>query len=183
MRIVAGVCFAALALVACGKAADKPATAPNATSPAPAPAPLMVDARPHLKAGLWQITMAGAPMQASSCIDDASQKADAALGQDMDQTACAKRSWSRIPGGVAFEFDCTTDGSRMVSKGTVTGDFNSAYRMESEVSGSRDGQSFSHKQVMEAKYLGACPAGMKPGDKQITVNGRTMVVPGATAPG
>jgi hypothetical protein len=181
MRTVAGVCFAVLALAACGKPADKPA--PAAAAAAKSPVPPGIEAAPHLKAGLWEITVGDTPMKASSCIDDATQNDGAALGQSLDRRDCTKSTWTRIPGGVAFELDCVTEGMHMTSKGTVTGDFNSAYRMESDVTGSRDGQSFTHKQVIDAKYMGACPKGMNPGDKQITVNGRTMVLPGGRAPG
>jgi hypothetical protein len=181
MRLLAGVCLAALALTACSKPADKAREAGPVAAPKP-PTPAGFATAPRLKPGLWEITVGGAPMKASSCIDEATQKDAAAMGQGMDRGNCTRNSWNRIPGGMAFEFDCTTNGTHMISKGTVTGDFNSAYRMESEVTGEREGQSFTHKQVIDAKYLGACPSGMKPGDQQVTVNGRTMMLPARRAP-
>lgn len=183
MRLAAGICLAALALTACHKAADTTDGAAATKVAAKPPVPPGIDAAPHLKAGLWEITVSGAPMKASSCIDDATQNDAAALGQSMDRRNCTKSVWNRIPGGVAFEVDCTTEGMHLTSKGTVTGDFNSAYRMESDVTGSRDGQTFTKKQVIDAKYMGACPSSMSPGDRQVTVNGRTMVLPGGRAPG
>ena len=179
MRMLVGACLAALALAACGKPADK--TAPAV--PAKPPVPAGIDAAPHLKAGLWEITVDGAPMTATSCIDDASQNDTAALGQSLDRRNCTKSTWSRISDGVAFEFDCTTEGRHFTSKGTVTGDFNSAYRMEADVTGSADGQTMATRQAISAKYLGACPSGMKPGDKQVTMNGRTMMIPASRPPG
>lgn len=178
MRKLAGVCLAALALTAC----DKPADKTGAAAPVAAPKPAVMATAPRLKPGLWEITVGGAPMKASSCIDEATQKDAAAMGQGMDRGNCTRNSWNRIPGGMAFEFDCTTNGTHMISKGTVTGDFNSAYRMELDITGTRDGQSFTHKQVIDAKYLGACPAGMKPGERQVTVNGRTMMLPAGRGP-
>lgn len=183
MRLAAGICLAALALTACNKASDTTAGDAAAKVAAKPPVPPGIDAAPHLKAGLWEISVEGMPMKASSCIDDATQSDTAALGQSLDRRDCTRSDWNRIPGGVAFSFDCTTDGRHMTSKGTVTGDFNSAYRMEAEVTGSHDGQSFTRKQVIDAKYQGACPSGMNPGDRQVTVNGRTMVLPAGRAPG
>lgn len=181
MRMLAGACLAVLALAACGKPADKTGTTAAAVAEKP-PVPPGVEAAPHLKAGLWEMTVEGAPMTATSCIDDATQSDTAALGQGLDRRNCAKSKWSRIPGGLAFEFDCTTEGRHLTSKGTVTGDFNSAYRMEADVTGSADGQTIARKQVISARYMGACPSGMNPGDKQVTMNGRTMTIPAGRAP-
>ncbi len=187
MRIVAGVCLAALALAACGKpagtAANKIAAAGDDAVVVPVPVkpvPPGIDAAPHLKAGLWEITVEGTPAKARSCIDDKTQADSAALGQGLDRRNCSKSDWSRIPGGVAFSFDCDNDGTRMTSKGTVIGDFNSAYRMEAEAGITRNGVTQTAKQAIDARYVGACPAGMKPGDKQVTIEGRTFTVPGST---
>ena len=177
MRIIARVCFAALALAACNKPAEKAGAA--AERP---PVPAGIDEAPHLKAGLWEINVEGMPAKASSCIDDKTQADSAALGQGLDRRNCTKSDWNRIPGGIAFEFDCTNDGMHVTSKGTVTGDFNSAYRMEADVSGTKAGQSFKRRQVIDAKYMGACPSGMNAGDRQITINGTTMMIPAERGP-
>lgn len=186
MRIIAGVCFTALALAACNKPAEKAevavADAP-AAAPAATPVPAGIDAAPHLKAGLWEITPAGMPGKVRSCIDEKTQSDGAVLGQGLDRRNCAKSEWSRVATGVAFSFDCDNDGTRVTSKGTVTGDFNSAYRMEADASVTKDGVTKSAKQVIDARYVGACPAGMKPGDKQITINGRTMALPSGVGDG
>lgn len=184
MRIVAGVCFAALALAACNKPADKTGDASVAAVEKP-PVPPGIDAAPHLKAGLWEITpqMAGANGKVRTCVDDRTQSDSAVLGQGLDRRNCAKSDWSRIPTGVAFSFDCDNDGTRVTSKGTVTGDFSSAYRMEADATVTKDGVTHSAKQVIDARYVGACPADMKPGDTQVTINGRTLTMPGARAPG
>jgi hypothetical protein len=174
MRILAGVCLAALALAACNKPAETAEAPAVAGKP---PVPPGIDAAPHLKAGLWEISVEGTPMRAQSCIDDATQSDGAALGQSLDRRDCAKSDWDRIPGGMAFEIDCTTGGRHFTSKGTVTGDFNSAYRMEADVSGSASGKTLTAKQVISARYVGACPANMKPGDKRVMVNGQTLDVP------
>lgn len=181
MRIAAGVCLAVIAVAACSKPAEKSevASAEGAAPAAKAARPVLpgIDAAPHLRAGLWEITVEGMPARARTCIDDKTQSDSAVLGQGVDRSNCSKSTWRRIPGGIAFEFACDNDGMKMASKGTVTGDFNSAYRMEADLTGSRDGETFTQKQVIDARYVGACPAGMKPGDSQITVNGRTITAP------
>lgn len=185
MRIVAGVCFAALALAACNKTSEKAEAAAGApaTAAVEAPVPAGIDAAPHLKAGLWEITPANMPGKVTSCIDDATQSDTAVLGQGLDRRKCAKSDWSRTPTGIAFSFDCDNNGTRVTSKGTITGDFNTAYRMEADASLTKGGITKSTKQVIDARYLGACPAGMKPGDKQITINGRTMSLPNGAGDG
>jgi hypothetical protein len=187
MRIVAGVCLAALALAACNRTPAKTEVADTETAAAttPKPVPPGIDAAPHLRAGLWEITskVAGMEGKVRSCVDDTTQSEGAVLGQGLDRRNCTKSDWSRIPGGVAFAFDCDNDGTRVTSKGTVTGDFNTAYRMEADAGMTRGGVTRTAKQVVDARYAGACPSGMKPGDKQVTVNGRVINIPAGTAPG
>lgn len=172
MRIVAGLCFAMLALTACSKSAGK-AEAPAA--PGVAPAPTVLNGPPPIKPGLWEITSKDMPAKIRTCTDEHTQS-DVATQGGTPKT-CAKRTWGRIPNGVAFEFDCENDGSRVTSKGTVTGDFSTRYTMQADASLTKNGVVKTIKQSVTATYLGACPAGMKPGDKQITINGRTMNLP------
>lgn len=183
MRIIAGVCFAALALAACSKAADKTAATAVSGPVEKAPVPAGIDAAPHVRAGLWEISSADMPGKLASCIDDNTQADSAALGQGLDRRNCAKSDWNRIPDGIAFSFDCNNDGVRVTSKGTVTGDFSSAYTMKADASMTKDGITRSAKQSIDARYVGACPANMKPGDRQITINGRTMKLPAGAGPG
>ncbi len=173
MRLIVGACFAALALSACQKAAE---TA-DVGKAERAPVPPGIDAAPLLKAGLWELTAEGVPMRAESCVDAASQSETAALGQSLDRRSCTKSIWTPIPGGMAFEFDCKTDGRHYTSKGMVTGDFEKAYRMEADVSGSENGQTMTARQVVNARYAGACPNNMKPGDKRVSMNGQTVPIP------
>lgn len=182
MRIVAGVCFAALALAACNKPADKAGTGPVAAVEKPQ-VPPGIDAAPHLRAGLWEISSEGMPGKVRSCIDDQTQSDSAILGQGLDRRNCAKSDWSRLPNGIAFDFDCDNDGTRVTSKGTVTGDFSTSYTMSADASITKDGVAHTARQSITATYLGACPAGMKAGDKQVTINGRTLTMPGGQAPG
>jgi len=176
MRIAAGVCFALVALAACSKPADK-AEVPAAV----APTPVGLEGPPPLKPGLWEITSKDIPGQISTCTDEHTQ--GQIVGQDVEHQTCAKKSWRRIPTGVAFDFDCDTDGTRVTTKGTVTGDFSTTYTMQADASVTRDGVSHTIKQSVTATYRGACPAGMKPGDKQMTINGRTMRLPDGVGDG
>jgi hypothetical protein len=179
MRILVGICVATLALGACQKAAETAEVA----APEKGPVPPGLDAAPLLKAGLWELTPEGVPMRAQSCIDEATQADSAALGQNLDRRYCTRSVWVPIPGGMAFEFDCTADGRRYTSKGMVTGDFEKAYRMEADVTGAENGKTVSARQVVNARYSGACPVDMKPGDKRVVVNGQTLPIPAAEPAG
>lgn len=173
MRLIVGACFAALALSACQKAAE---TA-DVGKAERAPVPPGIDAAPHLKAGLWEIVPEGIPMRVESCLDEAVQAEGAFLGQSLDRRNCTKSDWKQIPGGMAFEIDCKSEGRHYTSKGMVTGDFDKAYRMEADVSGSENGQTITARQVINARYAGACPNNMKPGDKRVSMNGQTVPIP------
>lgn len=185
MRIVVGVMFAALALAACNKPADKTdAGGDVAAGPVEkAPVPPGIDAAPHVKAGLWEVSNGDMPGKLSTCIDANTQADSAALGQGLDRRNCSRSTWNRIDGGIAFDFDCRSEGVRVTSKGTVTGDFSRAYTMKADASMTKNGVTRTAQQVIEARYVGACPSGMKPGDRQLTIDGRTMKLPAGRMPG
>lgn len=96
----------------------------------------------------------------------------------MSSTRPAQEELAPHRHGVAFDFDCDTDGTRVTTKGTVTGDFSTTYTMQADASGPVVTGSLTISKSVTATYRGACPAGMKPGDKQMTINGRTMRLPG-----
>lgn len=175
MRLVAGLCLAAITLAACNKAPDQ---AETAAPPAARPVPPGIDAAPHLKAGLWAITNAAVPGEARTCVDDRSQSESAVIGQGLDRRNCSKSDWKAVPGGAAFDFVCENDGATLTSKGAITGDFNSAYRIDGEASMTINGEARTAKTSIEARYMGPCPADLQPGDSQITMNGKTFTVPG-----
>jgi hypothetical protein len=130
---------------------------------------------PARKPGLWELKMVPETAKAAPqitmqlCVDAASDHAIMTAGLAMGGSCTVNRSQS----GAALQFDatCDRDGRHTVSHTTITGDFQSAYQLK-VVSDSEGGNPALPKHsaiTQEAKWLGACPAGMNPGD---------MVMPG-----
>jgi hypothetical protein len=113
-------------------------------------------------------------MTSQQCIDD---KTDEAMQRSaLEGTAalhCERGPLTKIPGGFESSSVCKTSHGTVSSKMRVIGDMQSAYHIE--VASHRDppvGGMADTQTTMEAKWLGACPADMKPGDMR--VNGMTM---------
>ncbi|SFQ38947.1 DUF3617 family protein [Variovorax sp. 770b2] len=136
---------------------------------------------PARKPGLWEIqtgdaTGKGAGHTVQQCIDAASDKALRDMGQGMGKDMCARQDL-RIEGGkLVMDSVCKIGTTTATSHAVMTGDFNSTYRMESKstysppLMGRTEGTS-----VMEAKWVGPCKPGQKPGD-MVMPNGMTMNV-------
>lgn len=126
-------------------------------------------ATPQRKAGNWQMTMTmqgmPKPMVSQFCTDPTVEKKVSALGQAAPGQSCSDTKVSRSPGGFAFESTCAMGGRTTHTKGTATGDFNSAYKlvMVSEMSPPIAGRAQSTVTI-DNKWLGPCPAGKTPGD-------------------
>lgn len=174
MRVYAVVALGALALAACSKKEDK-AAAPDAAASASASggnASATADpvAMPKRKPGLWSHTIAaeGANQTMQVCIDADTDSKMSVWGQAVSKDMCSKNSFAAAPGGYAFESECDMgEMGRVVSKGTVTGDFASAYTVKttSTTTGSSMPQANTTSEMtLTAKWEGACPAGMKGGD-------------------
>ena len=140
---------------------------------------------PKRKSGLWEINMdnagghgkSGRVMTMSQCVDSAKDDLSRQIGQDMAREAkCSQSNMRRMPGGVAFDSTCEFNGTKMKSATSITGDFSSSYKMEIHTTyepplfGRAEGT-----MTMEAKYLGACKAGQRPGDMTMP-GGMTMNV-------
>jgi hypothetical protein len=173
----------ALALCACKPGPDKTVGgAPAAANPAPAPssAPTGDGAPPSVKAGLWEMKMdvEGAPkgLSAKACIDPAVQGEGAAYGQQFAKSDCSENHWTRVPGGVDFRSVCDIRTSHVETNGQVRGDFASHYTVSLDATITRDGVTKKGKTVIDSTRLGDCPSGMSPGDKQITMAGRTITI-------
>jgi hypothetical protein len=139
---------------------------------------------PTLKAGLWesQVTRDGAAAKTPAmkmCMDATVQKEmlDAGMGtmKDMCSKNEIRRDGNRMYGNAECRLGETTMKSNAVT--TFTGDV--AYR--SEVKSTFDppmaGRS-SGTTVIEAKWTGACPAGMQPGEV-VLPDGRKVNMRGA----
>jgi hypothetical protein len=138
---------------------------------------------PSRKPGLWEIQTgdgtgkgpaAGHTMQ--QCIDAASDKALRDMGQGMGKDMCSKQELRADGGKLVMDSVCKIGNTTATSHAVMSGDFGSAYRMESKSSynpplmGRAEGTS-----VMEARWIGPCKADQKPGD-MVMSNGMKMNV-------
>lgn len=139
---------------------------------------------PHRKNGLWETSMkvaqhAATGIKAQQCIDEHSDEAMQRRAMEGDPSLqCARADVSNIPGGFETSSVCKTNRGTLTSKMHITGDMQSAYRME--ISAHRDppqGTLTDTQTIVDAKWLGACPADMKAGDMRI--NGMILHMGGA----
>ena len=128
---------------------------------------------PSRKAGLWEqtVTRDGKPGRLGVlklCLDASSDAKIGVFGRHFAKGAC-ERSVTRDANGVYhFTAECTLrDGAKVKTQGTAMGDFGSAYTVRSDVDVT--GASFGpmngdHEINVNGRYLGPCPADLKPGD-------------------
>jgi hypothetical protein len=138
---------------------------------------------PKRKPGLWAHTVNTEGMQQTMklCIDADTDAKMTVWGQAASKEMCAKNVVTAAPGGYAFESECDMGQMGKTSgKGTVTGDFNSAYTVKttSTTTGSSMPQANKTSETtLTAKWEGPCPAGMKGGDMRMTMpGGREMTM-------
>jgi Protein of unknown function (DUF3617) len=151
-------------------------------------APALALDMPARKAGLWEMKMVfdGSPMPAQTmrqCIDQATDKAmQSQFGSGGAQGAtCSKQDIKNAGGTTTFDTVCKIGPTTTATRGTITGSFDSAYTMKI-TSSSAGGPPIAGmapggetRMTIEAKYLGGCQAGQKPGDVVMS-NGMKMNV-------
>ena len=131
---------------------------------------------PKRKSGLWSITVSspvGAGHEIKQCVDQASDAFMEQMYKDMGKL-CSKKDLVKTGDGYTIDSDCNLGPTHVVSHGTITGDFNSSYTVQTKstydpaMMGMKEGGS-----TVVAKWMGECQAGQKPGD-MILPNGKTM---------
>ena len=142
---------------------------------------------PSRKPGLWEIqTQTGEATGKSAgpggnhtvqqCIDAATDKALRDMGQGMGKDLCSKQELRTDGGKLVMDSVCKIGNTVATSHAVISGDFNSAYRMENKstysppLMGRTEGTS-----TMEARWIGPCKADQKPGD-MVMPNGMKMNV-------
>ncbi len=178
MRGVFVLGLSALALAACQQKQETEA-ATGSGAPAASNAPAGPVAPPKRKPGLWTQTMASSGMSQTVkiCLDAATEAKMTVWGQQVNQDMCAKNSFAPAPGGWTFDSACDLGSmGKVVTRGTVSGDFNSRYviKATSTTTGSTMAEA-NRTDTMEITgvWEGACPAGMAPGDMTLP-GGMTM---------
>jgi len=128
---------------------------------------------PSRKAGLWEqvLTRDGKPGRLgvlTMCVDAATDHELGVFGRHVGKGDCERTVTRDAAGVYHFTSACTlSNGTLVKTMGSASGDFGSGYRVHSEVniSGSplapMDGM---HVIDIAGRYVGACPATMKPGD-------------------
>ena len=135
---------------------------------------------PKMKPGLWETATStggqkGAPAHTSKgsmCVTEAVQKEMMSFSQSMG-AQCTKNTTRRDGNKYIGEAECNFGGSVMKTQSVSTFSGDTSYRVESRATFTppMSGMSESNS-TQEAKYVGACPASMKPGD--MNMGGRTM---------
>jgi len=139
------------------------------------------DELPMHKAGLWEIKVSmqlpGAagqlpPSTSRQCMDAASEKEEKDMMRKMGEVTCTKEEVKKTATGYVLDSVCTSKSAGMTATTHVeiTGDFNSGYTMKSTIQ--TKGEKDPARMTTEYKYVGACPAGWKPGD--VEMDGRRM---------
>jgi hypothetical protein len=125
---------------------------------------------PRRKSGLWEVSMSSAqmpaPMVSRQCVDEKTD--DFARRPQQGGEKCSKQSARREGGSVVVESVCQIEGSTATSRGVFSGDFASAYKgeMTTRFSPPMHGMTES-KMNFQARLVGPCAPGQKPGDVSI----------------
>jgi hypothetical protein len=138
---------------------------------------------PTRKAGLWESTMSGTSSLAAAgggkikhCIDASTDQA--AMTGAMAGKACEQGPIVKTAAGYEMEATCKMGGMTSKSKSIVSGDFNSQVTVDvTSFITTGSGPAKESKTKIEARYVGPCEAGQKPGDI-IMPDGKVMRVPG-----
>jgi hypothetical protein len=116
-------------------------------------------------------------MKMTQCTDETTDAKLMQAGNDIqDQAACSKNDVTKTSSGYKISSVCKVAGSTVSSEGTFAGDFSSEYT--GDITTSFNPPVFGQKgstTTIRAKWLGACPAGMQPGD-MLLPNGMKMNV-------
>lgn len=136
---------------------------------------------PKRKSGLWEIktsiaSMPGRTMAMQQCIDQGTDDAMRGMGERMGKQACTKNEFKRDGSRFLIESVCKLGASTATTRGVFTGDFGTGYK--AELKSTYDPPMMGRKEestTIEARWVGPCKAGMKPGD-MVTPDGK--VIPG-----
>jgi Protein of unknown function (DUF3617) len=138
---------------------------------------------PKRKSGLWEINMdssngrskGGKERMMTQCVDQSKDDVFRQMGQQMErENKCTRTNIQRAANRLSFESACDFGSMKTTSKAMITGDFNTAYKMEIHsrydppMMGLSEGTT-----IIDAKWVGACKAGQRPGDVTVA-GGMTM---------
>lgn len=127
------------------------------------------------RAGLWQMTAGfpgneGRSVTSRVCMDDTMTVLDTGSAESAHSEDCTQNV-TRTGNGFAFTSRCAPEGGGVTeTTGTMTGDFQTAYRMEATVTTTgapMAAMNGTSQVVTTAQYQGACPEGWRGGDVEL----------------
>jgi hypothetical protein len=145
-----------------------------------APAAL-ADALPHHKAGLWVVAISspdsGLPShEVRMCIDAATDAMMSGLGSNAMNGSCGKNAVKRDGAVVTVDSVCKMGDVQTTTRAVIHFSGDTAYHSDINTTFNPPMMGHSTATVsQDAKWTGACPAGMQPGDI-VMANGMRMNV-------
>lgn len=125
------------------------------------------DDLPKRDPGVWEMKtalaeMGGMGMTMQTCVDDS---VDELFVQPDDDSQCTDQSYRREGNRVIFQATCRVEGSTARISGVFSGDFRRSYRGEIKTTYTPPLEGMaSTTMTMDARWLGACKPGQRPGD-------------------
>jgi hypothetical protein len=132
--------------------------------------PARADDLPTRKAGLWEmkINKAGSvipEMTMQQCTDETTDKDMINSVSPLAKQICSKQEVQKTATGYVTDSVCSVAGVSMTSHSEMTGDFTSAYSVSTKSHLDKGPDNLRDTTTkIDAKYLGDCKAGQKPGD-------------------
>lgn len=124
---------------------------------------------PKRKSGLWEMKMSSRAEKGSQtvqqCVDEKTDDMTKNQMAGMAKQSCSRNDFHREGDKLVVESVCKFSGSRSTTRAVFSGKFDSAYKAdikstyEPPLHGMKESSS-----TIEAKWLGACQVGQKPGD-------------------
>jgi Protein of unknown function (DUF3617) len=130
----------------------------------------VADELPLRKPGLWEMKIVKVGSQLPALTTQ--QCTDPTVDKDMVNTVspiakqiCSKQNLQKTATGYVNDSVCTISGATITSHTEVTGDFDSAYVVTTEAKSDKGPEQLRNTTTrIEAKWLGDCKPGQKPGD-------------------
>jgi Protein of unknown function (DUF3617) len=127
---------------------------------------------PKRKSGLWEIKIstfeAGGTHIIQQCVNE---KTDDMMRNNMEgigKSSCSKATFHKEGDKIVYESVCKVEGSTAKTRSVISGRFDSAYKVDTRSTYEPPMQGMREASTkIDAKWLGACKAGQKPGDVSI----------------
>jgi Protein of unknown function (DUF3617). len=165
------VSLAVLGLAACGSKSDAQTEAatgdatPAATTASEGTLSLGADGVPRFREGLWEVTrIEDGEREVSKVCTGAEAREDVREMLTREAPGC-KMDRSSGPGGIKLRAVCDQGGVKTETDMTMSGSSTNWNMKLALFVVMPDGARSGNEVTMNARWVGACPAGMKPGDE------------------